>query len=393
MVALWPRQNTFRWTYRTGFNDASPPVVGKDGTVYFGSRRGELIAVRPDGTEKWIANFGLGMIGEVVIGPDGNLFAPWSGIGRSGGLASVSPSGATNWFFMDSGSVQSTPALGPDGTIYFGGHSSNFHALNPDGTVRWQFATQGIIESSPAVAPDGSVALVSHDMHFYLLKPDGSLTSRFKFDGHFPPRGLARAPGGNWVVGTSSSIHALHADGTHRWTTDLLSFPVPRTNQAFAPYVQGKPQFEPSGKLHVSTGNGYIYTLNEEGTVLGAIDKGLRVLPGGAADLNMTTNHGLLFAFEESFSVPLSATSFEFGTERAAVVYRAPNGEEQWRVRLTGNLDWVKLLDFSRFKVNRQRGFGVRDYQQLSRPAFGVDGTIYIRSTKGLHAIQPPGKK
>ncbi len=333
-IAFWPATSSITWTYRTSFDmlsQLSPPVVGRDGTIYIGNRRGELIAIDPGGREKWVVKLGLGMVRELVIAPDGNIYVPWAGVGRESGLASVTPAGNTNWFFKEPGGTVATPAVAPDGTIYFSGHSSNVHALNPDGSIRWKFATQGIIETPPALTPEGNIGVVSHDQHFYLFDRDGSVLVRREFASRFPPRGLGYSPEGFWVLGINSIVHALNPDGSHRWTTDLLTFAVPRTNLTFAPFIQGSPQFSPGGEILLSTGNGYIYRLNDSGKILSAFDKGLRVRPGSGADLQLTQDHRWLLAYEEGLSVPTSPTSFIFGTERAALVQLAPDGREEWR--------------------------------------------------------------
>ncbi len=49
--------HTEKWRYRTGWDGyiESQPVIGKDGTIYFGSRGSDrkLYAINPDGTKKW----------------------------------------------------------------------------------------------------------------------------------------------------------------------------------------------------------------------------------------------------------------------------------------------------------------------------------------------------
>lgn len=388
-IAFWPTTSSIKWTYHTSFNQLSPPVVGSDGTIYIGSRRGELIAIDPGGREKWIVQLGMGMVGEVVIGPDGTIYTPLSS-GRSSGLASVTPAGNTNWFFEVAGNMVTPPTIAPDGTLYLGGRDSNVHALNPDGSIRWQFAAQGTIDGPPVLTPEGKIGVVSHDRHFYLLDRDGAELVRRELASPRPPRGLGYSPEGFWVVGTGSTIHALNADGSPRWTTDLLTFPVPRTNRTYAPFLQGSPLFTPNGQLLLSTGNGYLYQLNASGHVLSVIDKGARALPGSESDTAWTKDHRLLLAYEESFSNPVSPTSFTFGTERAAVMQLTPDGAEEWRVPFTGRFDPSQLLDVPRFKVNQKVGFGRKSHQGLSRPALGPDGTVYVRSIKGLHAINPP---
>jgi outer membrane protein assembly factor BamB len=42
-----------KWRFATGFQIASSPAIGQDGTVYLGSRDGYAYAVNQNGTLKW----------------------------------------------------------------------------------------------------------------------------------------------------------------------------------------------------------------------------------------------------------------------------------------------------------------------------------------------------
>ncbi len=48
-----PQANDIKWTFQTGAPISSSPVIGIDGTIYFGSQDKHLYALNPDGTLKW----------------------------------------------------------------------------------------------------------------------------------------------------------------------------------------------------------------------------------------------------------------------------------------------------------------------------------------------------
>ena len=98
--------NKIKWTFQTGAPISSSPVIGIDGTIYFGSQDKYLYALNPDGTLKWK--------------------------------------------FETGAEVDSTPAIDIDGIIYFGSWDKYLYALYPNGKLKWKHKTNGGIISSPA---------------------------------------------------------------------------------------------------------------------------------------------------------------------------------------------------------------------------------------------------
>ncbi len=172
---------------------STAPIIANDGTVYF-CANGNMYALNPDGTQKWVAN-GVGAISDPVIGSDGTIYimpTTASVIAINPGDGSIlweySASNATYsslWNFCFGGSL----ALGTAGEIYVIGMGTKTRvldgtlvgdktfvltAINPDGSFKWkhmEFITyetytymypylrdDWILEkASPAVAQDGTV--------------------------------------------------------------------------------------------------------------------------------------------------------------------------------------------------------------------------------------------
>src|SRR5579862_2456247 len=51
-----------KWSFQTGGQIRGGPVVGSDGTIYFGSNDGTIYAVNPDGSLKWSYQTGPGIV-------------------------------------------------------------------------------------------------------------------------------------------------------------------------------------------------------------------------------------------------------------------------------------------------------------------------------------------
>ena len=53
---------------------AASPVVDPDGVIYIGSAEGHLIAVNPDGTERWRRTYGNPIIASPAVAEDGCIY-------------------------------------------------------------------------------------------------------------------------------------------------------------------------------------------------------------------------------------------------------------------------------------------------------------------------------
>ena len=179
---------------RTGdLATSSTPTVASDGTIYIvlhPELRLDLVALHPDGTEKWISSFteSYYISGSITIDSDGTLYFP----GETGGeeehyFYAVHPDGSLKWIHtvMDSLKIRASASIGEDGTIYIGTKASEereakFMALNPaNGSVKWTFTakrTHGVpddIYISAAVGSDGIIYFGAENSFFYALDPEG----------------------------------------------------------------------------------------------------------------------------------------------------------------------------------------------------------------------------
>lgn len=162
--------------------DASP-VIGLDGTIYQGANDNNLYAISPaDGKIKWVFSVGEpayderwnsygGIFSTPAVGADGTIYFT----SDANFLIAVSPEGEEKWrndhpLTRD---FWSSPVIGTDGTIYVGTARSDDSpkgqgggareiktgvlAVNPDGTTKWLFAHEHGSSSSPAIGPDGTI--------------------------------------------------------------------------------------------------------------------------------------------------------------------------------------------------------------------------------------------
>jgi outer membrane protein assembly factor BamB len=140
--ALYPN-GTLKWQ-ADYIDGGTSPTIGGDGTIYCGYHK--FYAINPDGSLKWV--FDPGNIGSIKEGTpcnslDGTIyFGTYASNG--GDLIAVNPNGTERWrIHLASGYIMSAPAIGSDGTVYVGsvndgtspyswGYLHAINALDPD---------------------------------------------------------------------------------------------------------------------------------------------------------------------------------------------------------------------------------------------------------------------
>jgi outer membrane protein assembly factor BamB len=231
-----PRKQRMLWR----FEPATPPgqsqrvnwwegnvVIGPDGTLYAGNTGGGVYALNPDGTQRWHFPTGNAVWSAVALADDGRLFFDSLDLFIYG----VNPNGEQAWRRATIGFNASSPAIGSDGTVYVGSFDSNLYALDPDtGAERWRFTTDDHVYSSPALGTrNGKTTAIyvgSTDGGLYALRPDGRLLWRYETGD--PIRSspvVGRAPNGRgqivYVGSSNGKLYAIDArTGKRRWSYD-----------------------------------------------------------------------------------------------------------------------------------------------------------------------------
>src|SRR5580704_3776528 len=73
-----------------------------------------------------------------ALDANGVIYLTMSGNGKfydpaDGKLVAINPDGTEKWAYAIRSEIKSSPAVGADGTIYFGGRDRRLHAINPSG--------------------------------------------------------------------------------------------------------------------------------------------------------------------------------------------------------------------------------------------------------------------
>ncbi|MBI2925514.1 MAG: PQQ-binding-like beta-propeller repeat protein [Verrucomicrobia bacterium] len=253
LYALNP-DGTKKWEFDTGDFIDDSAAIAADGTIYFGGDSKKLYALNPDGSVKWALDTTNAITSSPAIGSDGRIY-----MGSGKDLLAVSPQGARLWQFSTANVIESSPAIGADGTVYFGSTDKKLYALNPDGTKKWDFATGGPIQSSPAIGPDGTVYIGTDGVlnpstatlvgKLFAVNPDG--TKQWEFTARDAVRSSpAIAEDGTIYFGANDSrVYALNANGTLKW--EFIT----------GDKVEAPPTLGPDGTVYVGAFNNTLFAL------------------------------------------------------------------------------------------------------------------------------------
>lgn len=330
-----PQTSSRKWTFfsgRTGEHGGieTDPVIGPDGTVYFGGNNGILYGLdRDTGDIRWVfptafetyAIYSTPFVdrkGLVYFGAkDGRVYALRPA--RAGIVGEVL------WSYDLGTTIQTSPTFTPDGTLVIGADDWAYYGITPPRngqlpTVAWRFQTQGTLITSPTVDAAGTVYVASMDGTIYALEPSREVGQpvrvRWRFrsggrdaEGGFENAAVLDGAGGLYIGGNDGILYALDTGtGTVRWTFDGVARAGYRSYAIFSSVALGS-----DGTVYFGGKDGVLYAIQER--------------------------RGLL------------------GRRRAEV---------RWRYRL---------------------GAGIQ-----SSPLLAADGTVYIADEQGtIHAVRPPG--
>jgi outer membrane protein assembly factor BamB len=144
LYAIYPNNGTEKWRFGTAWGLYGNPSIANDGTIYVGTDK--LYAIYPNGTLRW--SFVLGYdewVGSSspAISADGTIYVGTHIGSMSGGeIIAVNPEGTEKWRKRIANDwVDSSPSIAEDGTVYIGSvydvsggylHAFNYFTLEVD---------------------------------------------------------------------------------------------------------------------------------------------------------------------------------------------------------------------------------------------------------------------
>jgi outer membrane protein assembly factor BamB len=366
---------TLKWTYEiSGWFDGCCPAIDENGVVYAGIiSPGEkyFFAIYPDGQLKWIREISGSVYSSPVIGNDGTIYFGTEDdvYPTKGSIYAFYPNGTLKWRFQTNHVIYSSPAIGEDGTVYCGCHDTYLYALYPNnGTVKWRYKTDNWVRVSPCIGDDGTIYVVSIDDYLHAVYSNG--TRKWRTD-----VGAGTSP----TIGQDGTIYAgyrtLHAinpiNGSVKWTFDVGGTMRGGTacNSIDGTIYVG---ISEGGKLIAINSNGTLKWRKSIGTVEcpPAIDEDGTVYVGSSVD------DGYLYAFGE----------LDSDAPSAPVIDGPPNGKVEIEYKYTFNAvdpngDDVKYhIDWDDGD-SETTGFSPSDTDVKVNHTWSMVGTYIIKAT------------
>jgi outer membrane protein assembly factor BamB len=227
------------WQFAINKPIYSPPTMGQDGTVYFGSNEAKLYALNSDGTMKWYFRTVDEVRTSPIVDSQGTVYFGSGGFSDSKAnyLYALSSGGTEQWKLKTEGGIYSSPAIGSDGTIYFGCTDDNLYAVNPNGTLKWKISVPDSGYSTPAVGSDGTIFVgsgTSSDGALYAVNTNGTEKWVFETSGEVYGSPAIGSDGSVFFGSRDSYLYAVDTGGNQKWkfqTGDsILSSPVISSN-------------------------------------------------------------------------------------------------------------------------------------------------------------------
>jgi outer membrane protein assembly factor BamB len=188
LVAGYRPDGSRRWSVPVGRETTRAPVIGGDGNIYayvsgLDTHYGELVAIAPDGKERWRTKVdgGFDGTGDLLASADGTIY-----VKAYNAVVAVGDGGVERWRFADSNVVNwegkdlgsdGRMSLASDGTLYVAHRF--LYALDARGAVKWTFKAERTFtdndhfEGAPVVAADGRVYALTGFGQLYAVAADG----------------------------------------------------------------------------------------------------------------------------------------------------------------------------------------------------------------------------
>lgn len=173
LEALNP-DGTLKWRC-TSVNPTTFMAIGYDGTIYVGTYDGglhALSAINESGQLKWKYTVEGVILSSPVVGTDGTIyFGTGTTLNENVCLCAVTSDGNLKWRYDEIQVSFSTSAIGSDGTIYIGSRDTYLYAINPDGSLKWKYEAGAPIVSHLTIGSDGAIYFCT-GYHLYAVASD-----------------------------------------------------------------------------------------------------------------------------------------------------------------------------------------------------------------------------
>lgn len=415
-------KGTFAWNLTSQGGIATPIVFAEDGTAYYATYGGQVVAVSSGGLVKWTVQTPGFINSSVALGPNGDLYY----VAGDYRLYSISPAGAIKWSIGNY--YQGKVAVAPNGTIY-ASNGDRLYAVSPNGQVKWNSTAYD--PSGYIAGPDSSVYFINNasTYSFVRISSDGQL----RFDiplpqNYYPENDTVLKTNGDVCFDMFSLgsiwLFDVSPQGVVRWkleapdlgASNLLAGPNATLYDYFASFlytVDSNGGVISKSRISVETGStpGSI-SLAEDGTPFLSYPGGVAactssgivkwrrdgqsknlagitgVAPNGSLYYTDPATNRLYAATSSGVDMWSIATGGLYGDSALAAdgtIYSFSNDYYLNAISPTGGVKW-------RLYLGKNATFPAGGSVPTASPLIGSDGTIYVQCDTGLDSVSPSGK-
>ena len=372
---------TLKWAYTTGgalLKDYGSMGIGADGTIYVGNYGDKkLYAVNPDGTLKWTYTLDARIYGSSpVIGADGTIYFGSDDMN----VYALNPDGSIKWTYATGGKVEGTPTIGSDGTLYIVSQDGNYYAFagvvdcaadTTSGTAPLSVQFTGTSTLSPTSwlwdFGDGANATEQNPSHMYTSA--GNYTVNLT---------VTSEAGSNSIVKTNY----IKVTGSSSTTAPVANFTATPTSGTAPLAVQF---------TDLSTGSptAWAWDFENDGTIDSTEQSPTHIYEtAGTYTVNLTVTNAAGSGFE--VKADLITVSGGSGGETPAAAGLA---DSAWPKFGGPDLNNTGRSPFVGAQTNATKWIYATGGQFRSAvPVIGSDGTVYIGNyDKNVYAFNPDG--
>jgi len=203
--------------FYAGSQVTGAPALGSDGTIYFGTLSGKIVAIdSTDYSQKWQRQTGGSISAPITITPDGIVIVA----SEDGKVYALESNNNLLWQYQTTAKIRAAPASDEEGNVYVATYDGKLYSLY-NGTLNWIYITPSgrEIESAPSITPDGTIVFGSLDGNIYgVYKDSGALRDSYNIG-----TGIISSPAidvdGNIYFGSGFSVYSL---GWDAFTNNLV---------------------------------------------------------------------------------------------------------------------------------------------------------------------------